>query len=308
MKYLFPKKFIGVVLILTLFCLSCKEKPKNTEEKQNPELAKTEEKMKYGGLALYTLRDDMAADAKKTLSEVASIGYKNIEAAGYENGKYYGMEPSDFKAYLDSLDLTPISTHLSSVTLENIDTLIADAKQVGFRYFVVPVPPMGMFKFNPETVELSMEGTAEELAGILMEMGKKCNAAGLQLLYHNHDFELVDDEEGSRILDYLLENCDAEMVNFQMDLYWAKRAGADALKYFEKYPGRFKSWHVKDMDEQGRFAAVGTGSIDFHSILSKKEQSGMEYYFVEQDMTFDGLQPFEAVKISHKALKEIGFD
>ncbi|MEM7382051.1 MAG: sugar phosphate isomerase/epimerase, partial [Bacteroidota bacterium] len=127
------------------------------------------------------------------------------------------------------------------------------------------------------------------------------------LLYHNHNFELIADENGVVILDYLLENCNPEYVNFEMDLYWVKAAGADPLAYFEKYPGRFKAWHVKDMDEQGRFAAVGQGNIDFASILAKKELSGMEYYFVEQDMTFDGLEPLEAIKISHKALGEIGF-
>jgi len=98
-----------------------------------------------------------------------------------------------------------------------------------------------------------------------------------------------------------------EFVNFQMDLYWVTKAGADPVTYFDKYPGRFKAWHVKDMDDQGRFAPIGNGSIDFASILAKKELSGMEYYFVEQDMTFDGLKPLEAIKISHEGIKRIGF-
>ena len=108
-------------------------------------------------------------------------------------------------------------------------------------------------------------------------------------------------------LDYLLEHCNKDYVNFQMDLYWMTKAGADPVAYFEKYPGRFKVWHVKDMDEQGRFAPVGKGTIDFERILTNKEQSGMQHYFVEQDMTFDGMQPMEAIEISHNALKKIGF-
>jgi sugar phosphate isomerase/epimerase len=92
-----------------------------------------------------------------------------------------------------------------------------------------------------------------------------------------------------------------------MDLYWVTRAGADPVAYFEKYPGRFKIWHVKDMDGQRRFAPVGTGTIDFNRILEQKEASGMRYYMVEQDMTFDGLDPLEAIKISHAGLVEIGF-
>ena len=114
-----------------------------------------------------------------------------------------------------------------------------------------------------------MSGTAKELADILAILGKKCNDAGLQLLYHNHDFEFKPDSDGQVILDYLLENLDAELVNFQLDLFWATKAGVDPVAYFEKYPNRFKAWHVKDMDKQGRFAPVGRGTIDFTRILSK---------------------------------------
>nr|WP_092983498.1 sugar phosphate isomerase/epimerase [Robiginitalea myxolifaciens] len=261
-----------------------------------------------GGLALYTVRDAMGEDPKGTLMEVAALGYANIEAAGYDNGTFYGMAPAAFKSFLDSVGLNPVSTHQGSVTLDNADAMIADVKAAGFKYFVVPVPPMGMFKFDPATRTLSMEGTAEELAQILETLGQKCKDAGLELLYHNHDFELIENEDGVVVLDYLLENLDPELVNFQMDLYWMTAAGADPLAYFEAHPGRFKAWHVKDMDDQGRFAPVGEGTIDFGRILDQKDRSGMEYYFVEQDMTFDGLQPLEAIKISKEAIGEIGFE
>jgi sugar phosphate isomerase/epimerase len=106
----------------------------------------------------------------------------------------------------------------------------------------------------------------------------------------------------------MLENLDAKYVNFQMDLYWVTKAGADPVAYFEKYPGRFKIWHVKDMDDQGRFAPVGTGSIDFTRLLENKDLAGMKYYIVEQDQTFDGMEPLEAIKISHEGLKKFGFN
>jgi sugar phosphate isomerase/epimerase len=185
--------------------------------------------------------------------------------------------------------------------------MMADVKAAGFEYFVIPVPPMGMFEFNMEERTMNMKGTAAELAEILDTLGEKANAAGLQLLYHNHDFEFKPNSDDVVVIDYLLENCNPEFVNFQMDLYWVTKAGADPVAYFEKYPGRFKVWHVKDMDDQGRFAPVGKGTIDFKRILEKKELSGMEYYMVEQDMTFDGLEPLEAIKISHEGIENIGF-
>lgn len=262
---------------------------------------------KFGGLALYTVRDAMGTDAKATLKAVADAGYKNIEAAGYEDGKFYNMSPTDFKKYVKELGLTPISAHQGSVTLDNADAMMADVKAAGFKYFVVPVPPMGLFKSDPDTRTMSMTGGAANLARILDTLGEKAKAAGLKLLYHNHDFEFKKDGDGIVTIDYLLENCNPKFVNFQMDLYWVTKAGADPVAYFEKYPGRFKIWHVKDMDDQGRFAPVGEGKIDFARILANKKLSGMKYYMVEQDMTFDGMEPLEAIKISHEGLKKIGF-
>lgn len=262
----------------------------------------------FGGLALYTVRDDMGTDAKATLKAVADAGYSNIEAAGYEDGKFYNMTPKAFKSLLKKLQLTPISTHQGSVTLENAEAMMADVKAAGFEYFVIPVPPMGLFKVDEKTRQMSMTGGAKNLAEILDTLGEKANAAGLKLLYHNHDFEYKKDADGIVTIDYLLENCNPDYVNFQMDLYWVTKAGADPVVYFEKYPGRFKIWHVKDMDKQGRFAPVGNGTIDFARILAKKEQSGMEYYMVEQDKTFDGMKPLEAIKISHEGLKKFEFE
>lgn len=262
----------------------------------------------FGGLALYTVRDDMETNAKATLQAVADAGYKNVEAAGYQDGKFYGMAPATFKKQLKDLGLQPISTHQGSVTLENADAMIEDVKAAGFKYFVIPVPPMGLFKYDNASQSMGMTGGAANLANILNTLGAKCKKAGLKLLYHNHDFELKKDADGIVTLDYLLENTDPSEVNFQMDLYWMTKAGADPVAYFEKYPGRFKMWHVKDMDSQGRFAPVGTGTIDFARILAKKKLSGMKYYLVEQDRTFDNLKPLEAIKISHAALRKIGFN
>lgn len=261
---------------------------------------------KFGGLALYTVRGDMGTDAKATLQAVADAGYKNIEAAGYKDGKYYNMTPADFKNLLTQLDLNPISTHQSAITPDNADVMFADAKAAGFTYFVVPIPPMGLFKFDSKTQTLGMTGGAANLANILSTLGEKCEKAGLKLLYHNHDFEYKKDKDGIITIDYLLENTNPKYVNFQMDLYWVIKAGADPVDYFKKYPGRFKIWHVKDMDDQGRFAPVGNGNIDFSRILANKKLSGMEYYMVEQDKTFN-MKPLEAIKVSHKGLKEIGF-
>ena len=245
----------------------------------------TEAPANFGGLALYTVRDSMAINPKGTLKAVADAGYAYVESADYSDGKFYGMTPTEFKSLLDSLGLKAISAHMGMVTLDNADQLIADVKAAGISYFVIPVPPMGMFTNDPTSNTMGMKGTTEELVNIMNTLGEKCHKAGLKLLYHNHDFEFKPLADGTVIEDLLLEKCNPEWVNFQMDLYWVTKANANALTYFEKYPGRFKAWHVKDMDKEGKFAPVGTGTIDFKSILAQKEKSGMEFYLVEQDQT-----------------------
>lgn len=291
---------LSIFLALALGFLSCS--PATTSEENV-----LETNNQIGGLALYTLRDSMAINPKATLKVVADAGYAYVESADYAEGKFYGMTPAEFKSTLDSLGLTAISAHMGMVTLENADQLIADVKAAGITYFVIPVPPMGMFTFDPATQMRVMNGTADELVSIMNAIGEKCHQAGLKLLYHNHDFEFKPLADGTVIEEVLLEKCNPEWVNFQMDLYWVTKAEANALTYFEKYPGRFKAWHVKDMDQEGKFAPVGTGTIDFKSILAQKEKSGMEFYLVEQDQTF-GLDPMEAIKISHKGLIDLGFD
>ncbi len=288
MKKIVFAKFLALVLLISLSISAAAQK-------------------KWGGMTLYTVRNEMGKDPKATLKQVADLGYKYIEAVDYKDGKFYGMTPQEFSSYAKGLGLVPISVHMGSATLDNIDQLVADVKAAGFEYFISPVPPMGMFSFNRETRSLSMTDDIEKLTGILKTFAEKCNAAGLKFLYHNHNFEFEKNKNGIVPIDYMLEHLDPKIANFQMDLYWVTKAGVDPVDYFKKYPGRFKIWHVKDMDDEGRFAPVGQGNIDFARILANAKLSGMKYYIVEQDQIFDGMTPMEAIKISKEGLTKFGF-
>ena len=262
---------------------------------------------KWGGMTLYTVRNEMGKDPKATLKAVSDLGYKYIEAVDYKDGKFYGMTPIEFKTYAKSLGLTPISVHMGAMTTSNADKLVADVKAAGFKYFVAPVPPMGMFKFDPKTRSLSMTGDIAYLTAVLDTIARKADAAGLKFLYHNHAFEFEKNSKGIVPMEYMIEHLDPKYVNFQMDLYWVTKAGVDPVELFKKYPGRFKIWHVKDMDKEGRFAPVGKGTIDFGRILANKKLSGMKYYIVEQDQVFDGMEPMEAIRLSREGLIKFGF-
>ncbi|MFT7227332.1 MAG: sugar phosphate isomerase/epimerase [Neolewinella sp.] len=301
-------KQISSFFLLFLFTLSaCGD----GSEKNTPETPLAEQVVNastdFGGLALYTLRDTLAGDPKGVLKKVADTGYKYIEAAGYKDGKFYGMMPTEFKDYLAEVGLTPVSSHHGDITIETADKVVADLKEAGFEYLVIPVPPMGAFSYDPVTKILGMNQSIETVMGNINAIAQKCADGGIKGLYHNHDFEFKAGEDSIVPIDYFLENSDPAILNFQMDLYWVTKAGADPVDYFNRYPGRFKAWHVKDMDDQGRFAPVGEGNIDFKRILAAREKSGMEFYLVEQDMCFNHTA-LEAIAISHKGLKEIGFE
>lgn len=60
------------------------------------------------------------------------------------------------------------------------------------------------------------------------------------------------------------------------------------------------------MDDEGKFAPIGNGNIDFARILKHKKKSGMKYYYVEQDNSWDE-KPLDVIKVSHKGLKKFGF-
>ena len=147
-KYFLPQLLLLAFLSFTA-CKNNASSKEGTTDAENETVV--DSTAHYGGATLYTLRDDMAKNPKETIKAVADMGYAYIESVNYEDGKFYGMEPQEYKAFLDSVNLKPISTHMGMVTLENADTLIADVKAVGFKYFVIPVPPMGMFKYDPET-------------------------------------------------------------------------------------------------------------------------------------------------------------
>lgn len=258
------------------------------------------------GVQLYTVRDQMMKDPMGTLKSIAEIGYKEIEPSGYYQGKFYGVAPSEFKKALDDLGLTAISGH-HGYSEKDFDQTLADAALIGQKYLVIPVPPVTVKPGTDffKTMDDKTETDFMNLAELFNKLGKKSAAAGLKLCYHNHNFEFKP--FGTKTgYDLLVEHTDPAIFNFEIDLYWVTKAGKKPLDFFKRYPGRFKLWHVKDM-EQGadqHFAAVGTGIINFKEIFTHAKQAGMEHFFVEQDNSY-GRNPFDNLKTSYTNLLKI---
>lgn len=252
------------------------------------------------GLQLYSLRDSIKKDVPGTIKKVAEIGYKFVEPAGYADGKFYGMKPEEFKALCDKNKLPVLSSHTGrsvpdssnyEETMKWWDDCINAHAAVGAKYIVQA--SMGRTAYE------SLEGL-KAYCDYFNEVGAKCNAKGIRFGYHNHSRELSTKLDGETVYDYMLNNTDPSKVMFQMDLYWAVEGGADPVDYFNRYPGRFELWHIKDEKEIG-----ASGKMDFQKIWASAEKSGMQYGIVEvEEYNFD---TFTSVKKSLEFLNNVDY-
>jgi sugar phosphate isomerase/epimerase len=262
------------------------------------------------GLQLYTVRDAMASDPGGTLAKVAAIGYNSVEGATYTGSeKFYGMDAKTFQGVLKSNGLVMRSCHyrygedskgavltngvFNGTILHDWDHTVEDAHTVGLQY-------MACAWLSPD--ERKGLDHYKKMAEDFNVAGQKCNAAGIQFVYHNHDFEF-DQQDGKYPYDVLLDNTDPNLVKMEMDLYWITKAGQDPIKLFDAHPGRFPLWHLKDMDNTPakNFTSVGSGIIDFKTIFAHKDTAGMKYFFVEEDKCPGS--PFDAITSSYNFIK-----
>ncbi|WP_436414582.1 sugar phosphate isomerase/epimerase family protein [Petrimonas sp.] len=246
-------------------------------------------------LQLYSLRDDIKADYKATIDSVAKFGYTGVEAAGYNDGQFYGMAPADFKKSIEDAGLEVLSSHTSRPLADKPadtnwdevwawwDTAIQAHKDAGMKYIVAPWMP------TPKTI-----ADLKAYCDYYNQIGEKCNAAGLRFGYHNHNFEFTE-IEGQLMYDYMLNNTDPSKVFFQMDVYWVGEGGKDPVAYFNNFPGRFEQLHIKDETELGK-----SGKVNFENIFNNLDKSGAKYLIVEVEK-YTGT-PFEGVRESYNYL------
>lgn len=248
------------------------------------------------GIQVYTLRDQIKEDLEGTLKKLADIGYTKLELFGYQEGKFFGKTAPEFRKICDKLGLRVVSGHYLTgrSNPEQKGTLVNDwqmaidhAAEVGQEYMVVAY----LKDFERKNLD-----DYYKVCDLLNTAGEQCSKSGLKLCYHNHAFEF-DIFDGQVAFEVMMSRLDPQWVNIELDHYWVKKAGYDSLALFEKYPGRFPLWHVKDMDSNGDFTEVGTGIIDYDAIFAKEENAGLDHFFIEQDKATK--ERFESITISY---------
>ncbi len=246
------------------------------------------------GIQLYTIREMVRDDLPETLKTLNKIGYSTVEAAGYYDGKFYGLMPETYKNLVVDSGLNPVSSHCR-ISVENASRVCDDHLEAGARFVVLPSAP---------EAERKTAAGYYALAEKLNAIGEICREKNLAFGYHNHAFEFQP-VNGETPYDILLENTDDDLVFFQMDTYWTVYGGKDPLEYFKKSPHRFRLLHLKDMNNSPdkRSTEIGAGIIDFYTILKQSEKAGTEYVFVEQEEF--RMEPVRSITESYHFLRSI---
>lgn len=242
------------------------------------------------GVQLYTVRERMKTNVDQTLEQVAKIGYKEVEFAGY-----HGRSAKDIRAILDANGLTSPSAHSAAMPAirNRFAQVIDEAATIGHRYVICASIPRQ---------EMTADGY-RKVADEFNRAGEQAAKAGIKVGFHNHSDDLspLGDTTG---FDILLSECDPRVTSMQMDIFWLIKGGQDPLAYFAKYPGRFYSVHVKDMAANGSMVDVGAGQIPFGRYFAQSKQAGIQHYFVEHD---DPTDPMASLAIGYRHLAALKF-
>ena len=270
------------------------------------------------GLQVWSVEPNLIEDMEAALKEIKEMGYDYVEF-----GNFYGRTAEELSALLKKYELQCISVHQPyAPILENPEEKIAYYKTLGVKYCAIPWMGMENHKGNPGY---------EQAVKDIIQVGTLLKEAGIQLLYHNHEFEFLK-YEGKYLLDWPLEAVPEELIQPQLDTCWIHYAGYDPAEYIRAKAGRITAIHLKDFvceklaggpmyELQGleagedldanrnsngfEFRPCGQGRQNFPAILKAAEEVGVEYVIVEQDKATTA-SPMESVRQSAEYLKSIG--
>lgn len=278
------------------------------------------------GLEMYTVGADFDKDPLGTMQKVAAAGYQIVELS--PQGPTSKVSVADIKKGLTQTGLKNPSGHYMLPDLQtHLDERVNAARELGESYMIVSVPwvadpsrfqsssgnQMDMFRnmLNGLTLD-DWKWNAEQFN----KVGEQVKKAGLQLGYHNHNFEFrkIGDTTG---YDEFVRLTDPELVALQMDVGWVTVAGHDPIAYLKKFPTRYRLLHIKDFKKgftptttlMGDPATapvpteLGRGGIDYSKVLDAAAKDVILY--VEQEPPFKEMPALEAMKVDFDYLHHL---
>lgn len=271
---------------------------------------------KITGLQLYSVRDDMKANALGTLQELSKMGYKYVEHANYINRKFYGYSAAEFKKILDDLGLKMPSGHTVMRTQHWDDTAkdftsewkytVEDAATLQQQYVISPWMDEALRKDYDQLLRF---------LDLFNKSGELCQKSGMKFGYHNHDFEFSTKLNDKILYDIILEHTDPALVIHQIDIGNMLGAGGNAGDIIKKHPGRFASMHVKDevktakgeMNSNYESTVLGKGVMPVKEIVDLGAKIGGTQHFIIEQESYQGQKPLDAMKEDLAIMKKWGY-
>ena len=264
------------------------------------------------GIQLYTVKDAMQEDPAGTLKKIREIGFGEVETAGF--GK---LSAKQFRGLLDDAGLACPSAHLQ---FDNLDSAFENAHVLGAQY--ATTGSLHASASDPNLADTSWTPSmnlddAKRTARLANHIGEAAKRAGLQFVYHNHNFEFASQSGGVVSYDVLLRETDPDLVKFEIDCGWMIFAGRNPIDYFKKYPNRFPMIHVKDFlpahdnvaSAAGQApmlgAELGHGVVDYKPIFAAAAAAGLRHYFVEQEGPFSRMTPLQSAQVDYDYLHSL---
>lgn len=254
-------------------------------------------------LQLWTVKQHASENFAETLKKVKEIGYDLVELADL-----YGLTPREIRTALRAAGVKAIAAHVSVEDLiREPEQTISVYKRIGVRYIVLPNVPENM-----------RPGIAEDYDAVLKQIaliGQHCGEQGIELLYHNHDFEFNKMPDGTYGLDYMFGHLPWEYLRPELDLGFIKTVGEEPTEYLKKYYGQVPVVHLKDyvkVDSSDVYpdglknCPLGQGIQDMPAILDETVNCYVRYVVVEQDDPNE-LDEIEAAKQSRDYLRSLGW-
>lgn len=281
------------------------------------------------GIQLYVVGSDMQKDAAAAVKQIAQIGYKEVETAGFGSLK----TAKELRKALDDNGLKCPSAHLP-LKLNDLGASFDDAHALGCTYASSSVPQMWLSSMTPPDPNMTDEQkkaflakargsvlaplTPDQfkvLAEDMNKVGAAAKAAGLKFCAHNHTMEFAMDGDKPGY-DYLLTHTDKDLVNFEIDCGWMTVAGYKPADYVKRYPGRIKMLHIKDFIPYAKGAStggpirpegaeIGQGVVNYKEIFAGVKSAGIEHIFVEQEGPYARMPAMQAAAVDYKYLHAI---
>lgn len=240
------------------------------------------------GIQLFSVREEMTKSVENTIRTLADIGYRRIELSNHnalnDFGTGFGMSAADFKKLLAECGLEVVTNTVNPFTDENIDKLIAYHVEIGAKGLVLPV------------VWYETKNDVLRCCENIDRWGKKCHEAGLYFLFHNH-FHEFQKFDGKTVVQLVMENTDPDYVGFELDTYWAMRAGVDPIEIMKEMGQRCKALHQKDYakgreDHMDLLKLVGGRGVSMEVFREITQKVQYEKDFTEIG---DGIMDIQAI-------------